>query len=87
MKRATNIVPSISRAYTLPLKVFDGDLLRVDAPQADDWHPLPERFLEGIDFASRFTGSAPNTSRKKKKPSEAEAAKPINCVHLHDGKA
>ncbi|WP_432448919.1 hypothetical protein [Aliiroseovarius marinus] len=76
----------VSRVYRLPLKAFDGELMCFDAPQADNWYLLPERFLEGIDFASRFTGSAPKTSRKKKKPSKAEATTPINCVHLHDGK-
>lgn len=77
---------SVSRVFNLPLETFDSELLQADAPPTDDWHALPDRFLNGIDFASRFTGSAPKKSRKKKKPSKAEVAKPIHCVHCHDGK-
>lgn len=87
MKHAAKIEPGISRVFSLPLETFDGKLLHFNAPQADDWYALADRFLDGIAFASRFTGSVPMTSRKKKKPSEVEVTRPIHCVHVHDGKA
>lgn len=76
----------VSRVFNLPLETFDGELLHSDVPPTGNWHALPDGFLNGIDFASRFTGSSPKASRKKKKPSEADFARPIHYVHFHEGK-
>lgn len=55
MNQIADIEPAVSRTYNLPL-VEDCSFLP-EAPRFKDnkWKPLPERFLAGIEFASRFT--------------------------------
>ncbi|MEL6467871.1 MAG: hypothetical protein AAFQ58_23150 [Pseudomonadota bacterium] len=58
MKHAPNIAPNVSRDFTLPLEVYGGELLTFELPDlGGEWQPLPEHFLEGISFTSRFTAS------------------------------
>lgn len=69
MKHSANIEPGVSRSFDLPLETLRQDIEGLDEsrerepltyslPAFDgEWHPLPERFLDGIDFASRLTGS------------------------------
>lgn len=58
MKHVANIEPGVSRSFDLPLEKCDGELLTYSLPAFDcDWHPLSERFLDGVDFASRLTGA------------------------------
>ena len=69
LKHSANIEPVVSRSFDLPLETLRKDiegldetpereLLTFSLPTFDgEWHPLPERFLDGIDFASNFVGS------------------------------
>lgn len=69
MKHSANIEPVVSRSFDLPLETLrkdiegfdetrDCELVAYSLPTSDgEWHPLPEKFLDGIDFASRLTGS------------------------------
>ena len=67
----------VSRVFNLPLGTSDGDPMHMDAPPTSDWHPLPERFLEGIDFASKFIGTAKGRSAGWRK---------VEFAHVMSGK-
>ncbi|MCB1469589.1 MAG: hypothetical protein KDK08_21145 [Rhizobiaceae bacterium] len=78
LKHAKNIVPNVSRVFTLPLETLGGKSLAFDPPVAESaWHPLPDRFLEGIELVSRFTGSAKGRS---------PASWKLEFVHVLGGK-
>lgn len=48
---------SAGRIYNLPLESWSGELLSYEPPCTEtEWHALPERFLDGLIFASRFAG-------------------------------
>ncbi|TDL78124.1 hypothetical protein E2L08_12555 [Palleronia sediminis] len=55
MNKIEEITPSVSRTYNLPLVEDCSRLPEAPRFQDNDWKPLPERFLAGIEFASRFT--------------------------------
>lgn len=73
MKHSPDIQAKVSRAYSLRLAPSAFDLPEI----AVDWPALPERFFEGIDFASRHVGNNPSS------PNEEF----IRFVHVADGKA
>lgn len=55
MNQIVDIKPIVSRTYSLPLVEDFSGLLEFPRLIDDKGKPLPERFLAGIEFASRFT--------------------------------
>jgi len=47
----------VSRICHLRSESFDVELGSFDLPQAGDRHTQPERFLDGIEYASKITGN------------------------------
>ena len=57
MNKIAEIKPLVTRTYTFPLQEAFEELPPAQRLADDEWKPLPERFLEGVEFVSRFTGS------------------------------
>lgn len=57
LNKITEIKPLVTRTYTFPLQEAFEVLPAAQRLADDEWKPLPERFLEGVEFVSRFTGS------------------------------
>jgi len=78
VNQVAKIEKSLGRVFCLTHSTLGEQLHKITPPAADtEWQPLPERFLSGITFASRFTGSAnyfPDRSY-------------VERVHGSDGKA
>lgn len=55
MNQIADIKPIVSRTYSLPLVEDCSGLPEAPRFKDNEWKPLPERFLTGIEFVSRFT--------------------------------
>jgi len=58
VNQVAKIEKSLGRVFCPPHSIFVDELREIVPPTDTDWQALPERFLDGITFVSRFTGNA-----------------------------
>lgn len=52
------------RSFRLPLEMYQGQLVEAEMPRVEvNWSALPDCYLDGIDFASRFLGTGKGRSK------------------------
>lgn len=79
MNQVAKIEKSSGQVFCLTHSTLGEQLHKIEPPAPDTkWQTLPERFFDGITFASHFTGSAKGYSSDREY---------VERVHCSDGKA